>query len=309
MSQIPASLIICSAGRSAMLLEVVQQILAGSLLPTEMIVIEDAKVGESSLASFTTDACSYRYVGVSTVTLSEKRNLGISIAQNELIVFADDDVSIPSTWFESIARTATAMGDRRIVTGRVVSGVPECPGAYAPSLHPSSDRAVYHRRSTFEDPLATFNCAFYKIVPRTIGGFDVRLGPGTRYPACEDNDFGLRALEAGFEIAFEPRALLYHRAWRRPETFVALRHTYGRGQGAFYAKHLKRDRYIWRKFSAALIRHGRRAMVRDTRESLGELAWFAGLARGLAGWRFANIRRSERGRGRSRRTRPNRFTD
>lgn len=275
-----------------MLFEVVHQILVGSLLPSELIVVEDAGGKESRLASFTTGKCSYRYVRAGDTTLSEKRNLGISLSRNELIVFADDDVLVPATWFESIVSSATALGERTIVTGRVVSGAPESPGAYAPSLHPASEPETYSRRSTFEDPLATFNCAFHKSVPSAIGGFDVRLGPGTRFPACEDNDFGLRALEAGFEIAFEPRAMLYHRAWRTPDTFLALRHTYGRGQGAFYAKHLRRNRYIWRKLYAALARHGRRALAGEARQTIGEIFWFAGLLRGFVGWRTVSMSRS-----------------
>ena len=78
-----------------------------------------------------------------------------------------------------------------------------------------------------------------------VGQFDERLGPGTPFPAAEDNDLGFRILEAGYRIIYEPRAVLYHRAWRTERDYVRLRWSYGRGQGGYYAKHASlKDRYM-----------------------------------------------------------------
>jgi hypothetical protein len=64
-----------------------------------------------------------------------------------------------------------------------------------------------------------------------IGGFDERLGVGTRGAAGEDLDFLHRLLRAGAVVRYEPRAVVYHerqtKARRR-----GTRSTYGRGVGA-----------------------------------------------------------------------------
>jgi GT2 family glycosyltransferase len=299
-----STLIICSSGRPKMLAEVVHQVVAGEVVPTEFLVVENANGQSSPLSTFTTHRCNFRYMPTSATTLSEKRNLALASVSHELIVICDDDVSVPVNWFRNIALAAVRAGPNTIVTGRVLPGPEEVPGAFAPSLHPSSVPAVYGRRTTLEDPLATFNCAFYRSVYERIGEFDIRLGPGTGFPSCEDNDFGLRALESDLNIAFEPEAVLYHRAWRAPQDFVKLRWRYGLGQGAFYAKHLGSDAFIWRKLLAAWTRHARRATPLGYRTSIGEMAWFAGFAYGLPTWIIKHRATSGLHRGPLERTEP-----
>jgi GT2 family glycosyltransferase len=152
--------------------------------------------------------------------------------------------------------------------------------------------------------------AFHRSAHGDAGGFDVRLGPGTRFPAAEDNDFGHRLLEAGYRIVFDPEAVVYHRAWRDDRAWVPLRHGYGRGQGAFYAKHLSfEDRYMLRRMVGTLVNHVRRlprAVLIDLRATFGEgppaywrsaqrsstsrklavaeLAWILGFLAGMLEW-------------------------
>jgi glycosyltransferase involved in cell wall biosynthesis len=72
-----------------------------------------------------------------------------------------------------------------------------------------------------------------------VGGFDVRLGPGTRGAAAEDIDFIYRAFLAGFAVRYDPRVLVFHNHGRRTEEAeLSLKIAYIRGRGAWYAKHL-----------------------------------------------------------------------
>jgi cobaltochelatase CobN len=90
---------------------------------------------------------------------------------------------------------------------------------------------------------------------REVGGWDERLGAGTSFPAAEDNDLGFRLLEAGYRIAYHPEAVAWHRAWRAERDYLPLRWAYGRGQGAYYAKHAAlSDAYMVRRFGADLGR-------------------------------------------------------
>jgi GT2 family glycosyltransferase len=97
----------------------------------------------------------------------------------------------------------------------------------------------------------------YRSVFDLVGLFDERLGPGTNFPAAEDNDLGFRLLEQGLCICYVPEAVVYHRAWRSEREILALKWRYGVGRGAYYAKHMSwRDPYMFSR------------MIRDVEGSL-----------------------------------------
>lgn len=304
----PATLIVCSRGRPGLLSSVVASVLAGTELPDEFIVVDQSIEPHPDLSSLHVAGCRFRYLHSATVGLSRSRNIGIAAASHPVIVFTDDDVLVPPDWFGILTRSLAAAGPRSVVTGQVLASDPETPGAFAPSLHPGTERVVYEGR-VYQDPLATFNVAMPRDAHRAAGGFDPRLGPGTPFPAAEDNDFGYRLLEAGYRIVFDPEATVFHRAWREDRSYVPLRHGYGRGQGAFYAKHLSfEDRYMLRRLLGTLANHVRRLpravlndlaatavarsgywrSVRRSSDSrtlaLGELAWIAGFLAGAFEW-------------------------
>ncbi len=98
--------------------------------------------------------------------------------------------------------------------------------------------------------------AIYRSAFESVGKFDERLGPGTNFPAAEDNDLGFRLLEAGYKIIYEPSAEVYHRAWRSGDEFLRLHWYYEIGQGAFYAKYFSlRDTYMIRRMVRAIKNH------------------------------------------------------
>jgi GT2 family glycosyltransferase len=129
-------------------------------------------------------------------------------------------------------------------------------------------------------------------VPRELvlelGGFDERLGPGTRFSAAEDNDLGLRLLESGCDVFYVPEAVAFHRPWRSPGELLRLRWRYGRGKGAFYAKHLHlSDRFMWRRLAADIGTRARRAAAavpRRPRTVVGEAVSVAGILSGALSW-------------------------
>ncbi len=149
-----------------------------------------------------------------------------------------------------------------MVTGRAVGGQPESPGAFAPSLHLDPRPTVYRGRPG-RDVLLPMNMALFRTAFAEVGGFDERLGVGTRFPSSEDNDFGFRLLEAGFDIVYDPDVVVVHRAWRRPAALLPLRWAYGRGQGAYYIKYWsRRDPYMLRRMGWDVGRHLKRAVRR-----------------------------------------------
>ena len=69
------------------------------------------------------------------------------------------------------------------------------------------------------------------------GGFDELFGPAE---AAEDNEFCYRWLRSGGSLRYEPSLVVWHHDWRSPRELERLYVRYARGQGFFYAKHLRR---------------------------------------------------------------------
>ncbi len=284
-----ASLIICSRNRPELLAQCVESVRRGNTLPAEVIVVDQSQTPHASLRSQAESPSSrLRYFWTPhAIGLSRASNTAARAASNELLVFTHDDVLVTSTWFETIVGALRAAGPRTVITGQVLPSESYDTGAFAPSVIASGERTVYEGRIG-RDVLFPNNMALYRSAIETVGGFDERLGPGTPYPAAEDNDFAFRLLEQGFRIVYEPGAVVYHQAWRDEQTYVPLRWSYGRGQGAYYAKHLSfHDRYMWRRMRWDLLRHliklGRRAW-RQPRLAVGDAAYVLGMLSGAAQW-------------------------
>jgi GT2 family glycosyltransferase len=265
-----------------------KSILAGAEVPTELIIVDQSDVPHPTLASFTTErACNIRYVWTDSVGASRARNAGIAMARYDILVFTDDDITVPSTWFGRLIRALLCSGPRTVVTGRVLPTTAQEPGGFAPSTKVDESPAVYAGRIG-EDVLYTNNAAMYRSAIDEVGNFDVRLGPGAPFATAEDNDLGFRLLETGYRIVYVPEAVLYHRAWRNEQDYLPLRWTYGRGQGAYYAKHLSlTDRYmLWR-----MVRHVKnhalgfaRRVRRQRRLAYGDAIYLLGFCSGTLQW-------------------------
>ena len=284
----PSSLIICSRNRSELLRNTIESIFNGLEVPDEIIVIDQSDLPDGNLAALGTERRSkIRYKWTTPLGLSYARNLGVKTAQNDWLVFTDDDVLVSPGWFGALLRALIKESERAAVTGRVLALKEASYQGFAPSTREDDHPVVYEGR-VGQDPLNSVNMAFRKFAIAEIGGFDERLGPGTRFPSAEDNDFGFRLLDAGFRIVYVPQALLYHRAWRTDRDFLALRRNYGIGRGAFYAKHMHwHDRFTLRRMLRDVRNHLIRFVSGFRRERLrayGDLLLAGGIIRGAVSW-------------------------
>jgi GT2 family glycosyltransferase len=280
--------VICSRNRPTLLEDVVASVLAGDERPAELVVVDQSVRSNAALARVEPGGgCVLRYLWSRSTGLSRANNEGAAAAGHELLLFTHDDVLVAPNWFGTLARRAAQHGPRTVVTGRVLAGGAEAPGAFAPSTQSNPVPAIFSGRRC-DGVLFPQNMAIHRSVLADIGAFDPRIGPGTPFPAAEDNDFCWRLLEAAYQIVYAPEAIVYHRAWRRSTAYASLRWDYGRGQGAFYAKHLDaRDRFVWNCMLGSLQAHVSRAargLRRDPALALGEVAYTLGVLTGAAQW-------------------------
>jgi GT2 family glycosyltransferase len=289
-SELSTSLIISTRNRPEFAVDVIHSVLAGEDVPTEIVVVDQSDVRNDELASWTdTGRSAVRYLWSPDRGLSRGRNCGIAAAGGQVLVFLDDDLLVPAEWFGRIVSRLVTSNRRTVVTGRVVGGEPEVPGAFAPSLSLETEATVYRGRPG-RDVLLPMNMALHRTAVEEIGPFDVRLGVGTRFPSSEDNDFGYRLLEAGYEVVYDPDVVVIHRAWRGPGALLPLRWAYGRGQGAYFSKHASRaDRYMWDRLRWDVGRHFRRArrrLRRNPKAAAADVVYGLAVLAGAVQWRI-----------------------
>jgi GT2 family glycosyltransferase len=212
----------------------------------------------------------------------------------DLLVFTHDDVLAPPDWFGAIVHAQQQAGPRAVVTGQVRALMGRAKGSFVPTLKEDPQPAIYQGR-LLQDVLYPLNMALYRSAMEAVGPFDERLGPGTPFPAAEDNDFAFRALEAGYTIHYVPQATVLHRDWRGPREYLPTQWGYGRGQGAYYAKYLRMpDGHMRRRFGRELrIRLGMalQRVGQDPRRALGNLIYVAAMGSGALEWAWRSRRR------------------
>ncbi len=282
------SVILCSRNRPDLLLETVRSILGGDEVPAELVVVDQSDAPHPVLSAPGAPGDGrVRYLHTRETGLSRANNAGVRAARHDMLVFTHDDVLVSPGWYGSLVRALVAAGERAVVTGRVLPTAPHAEGGFAPSLETRETPAVYSGRLRV-GVIHPLNLALRRSALEEVGGFDERLGPGTPYPAAEDNDLSFRLLEAGYRVVYTPEALLYHQAWRARSEYVGIRWSYGRGQGAYYAKHLSlRDPHVLGCLGNEFVRRTLRAPVRflsEPERARGDLAYAAGLVSGLCGW-------------------------
>jgi GT2 family glycosyltransferase len=283
-----ASVIICTRNRPRLLRETIASILEGSLLPEEVVVVDQSATPDAGVTDLDAGRLTeIRYVPAEPAGLGRARNVGVAAAQHDVLVFADDDMRAERAWLEELLSVLVASGPRAVVTGSVPAGVPERPGGYTPSARAGTQPEVFRGR-IWRDVLAGGNMALYRVDLAAVGGFDDRLGAGARFPAADDNDLGFRLLERGYDIVYVPGAVLEHRAWRPRWSYPVVRWRYGRGKGGFYAKHLHAsERYMLRRAGRDIGHRLARlpgTLVRQPVRALGDLTYIAGIVAGGIRW-------------------------
>jgi GT2 family glycosyltransferase len=296
-----ASVVISSRERHQMLLETVRSVLAARRLPKEIVVVDQSESANAELERMgTVRGCDVHYIHSPTRGTSRGRNVGLRLASQDVAVIIDDDMLVQEDSLELLLASHTGGSSRLVTTGRLLAAMPDRPGlAQAQSaLVTRSAPETFHGRQPFQ-VVPGPNVALPRHVLIEIGGYDERLGPGTRFPAAEDHDLSLRLLDAGCEVRHVPEAVVLHRAWRTARELTHLRWAYARGVGGFYAKHASlRDRHVLRLAVTEVRDRSLRAItkiVSSPSTTAAELISLIGILAGAVEWTVRYRIRPRRG--------------
>lgn len=212
---------------------------------TEIIVVDNASSGRETaelVASLATADPRFVYVREERPGLARAHNCGLEHVTMPLVAFTDDDVVADPAWLHGLVDGFGRQPNVGCVTGMIFPLELETaaqdwleryagfnkgfePRVFDPA-RPSSDPLFPYAAGTFGSGA---NMAFRTDVLRSMRGFEPALGAGTEAKGGDDLAAFFDVIAAGYAIAYEPGAIIYHQHHR---TFEALqRQTFGYGAG------------------------------------------------------------------------------
>ncbi|MBE9066478.1 glycosyltransferase [Leptolyngbya cf. ectocarpi LEGE 11479] len=222
----------------------------------EIIVVDNnpkSKLTPPVVAEFPT----VRLVNQAHQGLAYARNAGISASNGDIIVATDDDVTMPSTWLETLV-APFSRPDVVIVTGNVLpveletyaQHLFESYGGLGRGFNAYEVGGDWFEENPFRtvptwDLGATANAAFRKSIfadPK-IGLMNEALGPGTPAGGCgEDTYVFYKALKVGYTLVYTPDAYVWHRHRRTTQALRRQIFHYSKGHVAYHLTTLLKDK-------------------------------------------------------------------
>ncbi len=166
--------------------------------------------------------------------LSYARNIGISVAQGDIIAFPDDDAFYPENLLEQVNKAFLLNSYLSGLTGRCL----DIEGKIAAAACDKNSGAVT-RHNVWKRGVAT-TLFLQRQVIEDVGCFDEQLGLGapTSYLSGEETDLVLRAISKGHYIEYDPKLIVFHPAILEEGTKAVYKAwSYGLGMGRVLKKH------------------------------------------------------------------------
>jgi cellulose synthase/poly-beta-1,6-N-acetylglucosamine synthase-like glycosyltransferase len=154
---------------------------------------------------------SFEYLVIKGGNRAQARNLGIKLANGEIVAFIDSDCVAPTDWLTKLVQN---LRDNNTLGGTGGTNI-------SPSQSPLLGKAIdfvfasylgslgsaslhFPAKPVFVSALACINSAFWKNDLVTINGFD------EEYELCEDTNMSYKVRSLGQRLLFDPKILVWH---------------------------------------------------------------------------------------------------
>jgi glycosyltransferase involved in cell wall biosynthesis len=226
------SLIVATLGRSAEIGALLESLLAQGRDDLEVIIV-DQNADDRVAPVLQPYAARLRITHLRSAirNANHARNLGLRQARGEIVTFPDDDCLYPPgvlTRVDAAFRAAPSLG---VLTGPAAS--PE--GGLGSGRWREESGAI--DLANVWTSVIEFNLFLPRPLMLALGGFDERLGPGTRWGSAEGNDLVCRAMAGGAVAQYDAGLRIIHPDKRLTEVAVSRAASYGRGLGFVLRRH------------------------------------------------------------------------
>ncbi len=257
----------------------------------ELIVVDNNCSDHTpSVVDGFTDTLPIRYYTEQKQGLANARNAALAAANNELLVFLDDDVNVRKGAISEYRRAATAAPNYAFFGGRISVFWPHGQPSWLRRYDlPMLNGLMGHYE--FQDPQTTYpperhkpfgaNFALRKELIELIGKFDPNLGvKGQELGRGEETDYFDRALERGAQGMYLARAHVEHR-FDADRMNVRFLYQFGRQKGIAAAREREQSQQ-WITPAAAQLCKGLWQLGIGRRDRFYQCIINIGLYRGMA---------------------------
>jgi GT2 family glycosyltransferase len=257
-----ATVAICTRERPADLARALAAVSALDPRPDEILVV-DNNPATSRTQQLVAQFPAVRYARENRPGLDAARNFALREAASAIVAFTDDDASPEPAWLGQLLQP---FRDPRVLcaTGLTLpleleTTAQEWFEQYSP-FGRGFERKVLD--GIHHDPLAVAeigagaNMALRRTIVDTVGPFDEALDAGTPTRSGGDHEMFGRILAAGYRIAYEPRAVSWHRHRRTWDELREALLGYGTGVYAIWTRRLLYDHEL------GVLRHAPRWLYR-----------------------------------------------
>jgi len=232
MSEPRFSLIVATLGRSAELGALLESVQAQGRGDVEVIVVDQNPDDRLvPLLATCLDRLAATHLRTKRPHANAARNLGLARARGDIVAFPDDDCTLPPGVLDRVDRAFREDASLAVLTGPAAS-----PTGGLGSGRWRLDGGRTDLRTVWTSVIE-FNLWLRRDVAGAVGGFDERLGPGTRFGSAEGNDLVARAVRQGFHARYDPDLRVIHPDKRRTEIAAERARAYGAGFGVVLRRH------------------------------------------------------------------------
>lgn len=211
------TIIIPTLDRNEILVNTLKDVLAQDYDPFDIVVVDQTEKTQLELLNFIKNyPKKIKYIRISQKSSPHARNIGVSHANGEIVLFLDDDIEINEKNFIEYHLENYSDLEVGMVGGRVIHSLNEKPSESKEvgkfkfcGLKEVTNFNALHKTEIQHAMGGNFSC--YKNIYQEVGGFS-EVYKGNAH--MEETDFSLRVRRAGYKIMFEPRAFLLHLAYK-----------------------------------------------------------------------------------------------
>jgi GT2 family glycosyltransferase len=248
-STISLTIIVCTRDRPLDLMRCLNSILALTLAPHEVLVVDSASTNNATERVVKDYFPSFRYIREERAGLDFARNRGIRESSSDIVAFTDDDVVVDSLWTTALVHEFSSDDSLGLVTGLIIPDEQETEAqvwferyggfgrGYAKSYLRMNPGSAMHWSAIGAGQLgAGANMAIRRTAFKDVGLFDPALDVGTSTLGGGDHEMFFRLLKSGWGCLYDPNALVRHRHRRSMIELKRLLYNYGYATRCFFER-------------------------------------------------------------------------
>jgi GT2 family glycosyltransferase len=290
-----AAVVIPTRNRGDSIVRTVRSILLNDCSDLEVIVVDqsDDNGTEISLQPLLSER-QFSYIRTTTRGLSAALNVGVALAQAEIIAITNDDCEAHKDWLKELDSAFAIDARIGIVFGNVLPGPHDRSLGFVPAYVRDTELLAWNASEKHNFAGTTACMGVRRSVWQVLGGFDEMFGKGAPLHSAEDLDLTLRALLKGHAVYETPRVSVVHHGFYRQEQRAIIVHQYWYGTGAAFAKQLKCGRWSMVKVLLRLMRGWifRQSRIADSLGKPPRRMQFEAFLRGFIVGAFISVNRS-----------------